>query len=80
MDLHHLCNMIHAFGFQEIDVPERKALVIYMSPPLLKPVQKVQNRLVREMEKKFPGKHVVFVAQVKATCCKILILFIMISL
>ena len=51
--------------FQEIDFgANKKAIVIFVPVPQLRGFQKVQNRLVRELEKKFSGKHVVFVAQV----------------
>merc|ERR1712110_828942 len=43
---------------KEVEVGQgKKAIVIFM------PVQKIQTRLVRELEKKFSGKHVVFIAQ-----------------
>merc|ERR1711992_188509 len=49
---------------QEIEIGKgKKAIVIFVPPPQLKSFQKVQTRLVRELEKKFAGKHVVFVAQ-----------------
>ncbi|CDQ84036.1 unnamed protein product [Oncorhynchus mykiss] len=41
----------------------RKAIIIFVPVPQLKSFQKIQVRLVRELEKKFSGKHVVFVAQ-----------------
>merc|ERR1712150_326743 len=40
----------------------RRAIVIFVPVPQLKAFQKIQPRLVRELEKKFSGKHVVFVA------------------
>merc|ERR1712156_1215457 len=43
----------------------KKAIVIFVPVPQLKAFQKVQVRLVRELEKKFSGKHVVFIAQRK---------------
>merc|ERR1712127_817489 len=48
---------------KEVDVGGRKAIVIFVPVPQLKAFQKIQVRLVRELEKKFSGKHVVFVAQ-----------------
>lgn len=42
----------------------RKAIIIFVPVPQLKSFQKIQVRLVRELEKKFSGKHVVFIAQV----------------
>lgn len=60
--------MIIAFILsQEIDVGgggSKKAIVIFVPVPQLKTFQKIQVRLVRELEKKFSGRHVVFVAQV----------------
>merc|ERR1712008_28066 len=41
----------------------KKAIVIFVPVPQLKQFQKIQTRLVRELEKKFSGKHVVFIAQ-----------------
>nr|XP_048282008.1 40S ribosomal protein S7-like [Myodes glareolus] len=41
----------------------RKAVIIFVPVPQLKSFQKIQVRLVRELEKKFSGKHVVFIAQ-----------------
>merc|ERR1712121_423893 len=41
----------------------KKAIVIFVPVPQQKAFQKIQARLVRELEKKFSGKHVVFIAQ-----------------
>ncbi|KAM7334794.1 hypothetical protein ACRRTK_005271 [Alexandromys fortis] len=50
--------------FLEIEVGGgRKAIIIFVPVPQLKSFQKIQVRLVRELEKKFSGKHVVFIAQ-----------------
>eukprot|EP00128_Syssomonas_multiformis_P012377 Colp12_sorted_trinity150504_noHs@22534 len=49
---------------KEVDVGAgKKAIVIFVPVPLLKSFHKTQSRLVRELEKKFSGKHVVIVAQ-----------------
>lgn len=48
---------------QEIDVMGKKAIIIFVPVPQLRAYQKIQARLVRELEKKFSGKHVVFIAQ-----------------
>jgi small subunit ribosomal protein S7e len=48
---------------KEIDVQSKKAIVIFVPVPQLRAYQKIQTRLVRELEKKFSGKHVVFIAQ-----------------
>lgn len=55
-----LCVCVH----KEIDVQNKKAIVIFVPVPQLRAYQKIQTRLVRELEKKFSGKHVVFIAQV----------------
>ncbi|KAK7810950.1 hypothetical protein U0070_024287 [Myodes glareolus] len=41
----------------------RKTIIIFVPVPRLKSFQKIQVQLVRELEKKFSGKHVVFIAQ-----------------
>ncbi|XP_046374831.1 40S ribosomal protein S7-like [Haliotis rufescens] len=50
-------------GAKEIDVQGKKAIIIFVPVPQLRQYQKIQTRLVRELEKKFSGKHVVFIAQ-----------------
>eukprot|EP00894_Picocystis_sp_ML_P003864 jgi/Pico_ML_1/54381/g4739.t1 len=48
---------------KEVDVATgRKAIIIHVPFRLLKPFHKIQQRLVRELEKKFSGKDVVLVA------------------
>ncbi len=48
---------------KEVDISSgRKAIVIHVPFRLLKAFHKVQQRLVRELEKKFSGKDVVIVA------------------
>ena len=41
----------------------RKAIILYVPYKLHKSFQKIQTRLVRELEKKFSGKHFVIIAQ-----------------
>merc|ERR1711864_58371 len=41
----------------------RRVIIVFVPVPLLQTVQKIQVRLVRELEKKFSGKHVVIVGQ-----------------
>ncbi|KAM9180582.1 small ribosomal subunit protein eS7-like [Dugong dugon] len=49
---------------KEIEVGGRwKAIIIFVPVPQLKFSQKIQVGLVHELEKKFSGKHVVFIAQ-----------------
>merc|ERR1712113_953799 len=47
---------------QDVEVKNRTALVIHFPFRVWKNVKKIQGRLVRELEKKFNKKHVVFVA------------------
>ena len=50
---------------KEFDVGNsgKKAVVLFVPFRLLKNYHKIQNKLVRELEKKFSGKHVVFIAK-----------------
>ncbi|KAK6544485.1 40S ribosomal protein [Orbilia ellipsospora] len=41
----------------------KKAIVIFVPVPLLSNFHKIQQRLTRELEKKFSDRHVVFIAQ-----------------
>ena len=51
---------------KEFDVGSgRKAIAIIVPQPQIKAWQKIQQKVVRELEKKFSGKHVVILAQVK---------------
>ncbi|PIK45033.1 hypothetical protein BSL78_18089 [Apostichopus japonicus] len=50
-------------GAKEVEVKGKKAIIIQVPVPQLKGFQRIQVRLVRELEKKFSGKHVVFIAQ-----------------
>ncbi len=55
---------LYITGAREIDVQggSRKAVIVQVPFRLLKAFHKVQQRLVRELEKKFSGKDVVIVA------------------
>lgn len=49
---------------KEIEVSGgKKAIVIFVPVPMLKSFHKIQQRLTRELEKKFSDRHVVFIAQ-----------------
>ncbi|XP_069676489.1 small ribosomal subunit protein eS7 [Periplaneta americana] len=50
---------------REIELNGKKSIIIYVPIPQLKAFQKVQTRLVRELEKKFCGRHVVFIGERK---------------
>lgn len=55
---------LYITGARELDVADKKkCIIIFVPVPLLRQFQKIQVRLVRELEKKFSGKHVVVVAQ-----------------
>jgi len=54
---------LYIVSAKEVDVTGRKAVVIFVPFKLLKVVHKIQSRLVRELEKKFSGKHVVLIGQ-----------------
>ena len=48
----------------EVDVGTgRKAIIIHVPFRLLKAFHRIQQRLIRELEKKFSGKHVTIIAQ-----------------
>merc|ERR1719491_664603 len=48
---------------QDVEVKNRTALVVHFPFRVWKIVKKIRGRLIREMEKKFSKKHVIFVAQ-----------------
>ena len=51
-------------SIKEIEVSGgKKALAVLVPPPSLGAYRKVQTRLTRELEKKFPDSHVVFLAE-----------------
>merc|ERR1711948_77430 len=63
-DLKSHLRELHITAAKEVDCAGgKKAIVIFVPVPQLKSFQKIQTRLVRELEKKFSGKHVVFIAQ-----------------
>merc|ERR1712001_719673 len=63
-DLKAQLRELHITAAKEVNAAGgKKAIVIFVPVPQLKAFQKIQSRLVRELEKKFSGKHVVFIAQ-----------------
>lgn len=55
---------LHITAAKEVDVGGgKKAIIIFVPYRLLRAYHKIQTRLVRELEKKFSGRHVVIVAQ-----------------
>merc|ERR1712129_664804 len=53
---------LYISGAQEMEVKNRSAVVVSFPFRVWKNVKKIQGRLIREMEKKFSKKHVVFTA------------------
>merc|ERR1712187_195243 len=63
-DLKAQLRELHITAAKEVDCAGgKKAIVIFVPVPQLKSFQKIQTRLVRELEKKLSGKHVVFIAR-----------------
>ncbi|XP_068679419.1 small ribosomal subunit protein eS7-like [Montipora capricornis] len=54
---------LYICGAKEVDVAGKKAIIMFVPVPQIRAFQKIQTRLVRELEKKFSGKHVVVVSQ-----------------
>uniref|UniRef100_A0A0N5ANZ0 40S ribosomal protein S7 n=1 Tax=Syphacia muris TaxID=451379 RepID=A0A0N5ANZ0_9BILA len=54
---------LYIVGAREIELGNRKCLIIFVPVPQLRQFQKIQPSLVRELEKKFSGTHVVFIAR-----------------
>ncbi len=64
-DLKAQLRELHINGAREIDVSGgKKSVVLSVPVPQLRSFQKLHSRLVRELEKKFNGKHFVVVANV----------------
>ncbi|XP_045483251.1 40S ribosomal protein S7-like [Harmonia axyridis] len=64
-DLKAQLRELHITKAKEIDCNNKKSIIIYVPMPKLKQFQKLQSDLVRELEKKFSGRHVVFVGERK---------------
>lgn len=63
-DLKATLRLFQLKSVREIDVSGgKKAIVIFFPPPSLQSVHKIQQRLTRELEKKFSDRHVVFLAE-----------------
>eukprot|EP01006_Ploeotia_vitrea_P042805 TRINITY_DN66661_c13_g6_i1.p3 TRINITY_DN66661_c13_g6~~TRINITY_DN66661_c13_g6_i1.p3 ORF type:complete len:213 (+),score=124.24 TRINITY_DN66661_c13_g6_i1:62-640(+) len=55
---------LYIVAAKQVDVGNNKqAIVVFVPFKLHKRFQKIQSRLIRELEKKFSGKHVCFIAQ-----------------
>merc|ERR1711920_832876 len=63
-DLKNQLRELYITSAKELDIGDkRKCIIIFVPVPQLRAFQKIQVRLVRELEKKFSGKHIVFIAQ-----------------
>merc|ERR1711915_552964 len=63
-DLKEPLRQLYFKNAREFDVGSgRKAIAIIVPQPQIKAWQKIQQKVVRELEKKFSGKHVVILAQ-----------------
>jgi len=62
-DLKQQLKELHITAAKEVDAGDKKAIVVFVPVPQMKAYQKIQTRLVRELEKKFSGRQVVFIAQ-----------------
>lgn len=63
-ELKSVLNDLYISAARELEVDSgRKAVVIFVPFRQLKDFHKIQTRLVRELEKKFSGRHVVIIAQ-----------------
>jgi len=54
---------LHFVTAKDLELGDKKAILIYVPYPQLKQYQKIHSRLVRELEKKFNGKTVIFLAR-----------------
>merc|ERR1712112_793064 len=63
-DLKSQLRDLHVTAAKETDIGGgKKSVIVFVPVPQLKDYRKIQSRLVRELEKKFSGRHFVFVAQ-----------------
>merc|ERR1719500_527183 len=60
---------LHLVAVKEVDVGGRNALILMVPAPQVVGWQKIQTKIVRELEKKFSGKHlaVAFLASLAMT-------------
>merc|ERR1711962_1371976 len=58
-DLKNHLRELYITSAKELEIGDkRKCIIIFVPVPLLRSFNKIQVRLVRELEKKFSGKHV----------------------
>lgn len=54
---------LYIVGAKELDFGGKKCIVVYVPVPQLKQFQKVHEQITRNLEKKFGGTHIVFIAK-----------------
>jgi small subunit ribosomal protein S7e len=54
---------LYILAAKQVDVAGKKAIILFVPFKLLNKFHKIQAKLVRELEKKFSGRHVVLIAQ-----------------
>ncbi|CAI5439219.1 unnamed protein product [Caenorhabditis angaria] len=54
---------LYIVGVKEVEVGNKSAIIIYVPVPQLKAFHKLQLSLVRELEKKFGGRDIIFLAK-----------------
>ncbi|TKR93581.1 hypothetical protein L596_008005 [Steinernema carpocapsae] len=54
---------LYIVGAKELDFGDKKCIIVYVPVPQLREYQKIQARLVRELEKKFSGRLIAIVAK-----------------
>eukprot|EP00033_Pygsuia_biforma_P000079 GCRY01000099.1.p1 GENE.GCRY01000099.1~~GCRY01000099.1.p1 ORF type:complete len:193 (-),score=50.06 GCRY01000099.1:97-675(-) len=63
-ELKSVLSPLYIVGAKEVKVKDgKKAIVVFVPPPLLAKFRALHSKLVRELEKKFSGEHVIFLAQ-----------------
>ncbi|RJE22925.1 40S ribosomal protein S7 [Aspergillus sclerotialis] len=63
-DLKATLRPLQIVSAREVEVGQgKKAIIIFVPVPLLQGFHKIQQRLTRELEKKFSDRHVLFIAQ-----------------
>nr|ACV20964.1 small subunit ribosomal protein 7 [Mononchoides sp. RS5441] len=62
-DIKNQLRELYITGVKEVEIGNKKVIIVYVPVPQLKQFQKNQVRIVRELEKKLGGKHVLIVAR-----------------
>lgn len=62
-DIKPILREVYFTGAKELEAAGKKSILLYFPVPQQKQFQKIQVRLGRELEKKFSGRPVVFIAQ-----------------